>query len=71
MPVVVDVPAELTRQEPEPQLKSDPVNADLADWIDALKAWGRGAYCKLEKIANLGPGADSEAACARALSSGR
>lgn len=66
-PVIVDVPAGMTTQEPEPQLQAgDVVNNDLTDYIDALKAWGRLAYCKLEKIANLGPGADTNEACRNA-----
>ena len=53
-PVIVGVPDALTQQEPEPVLKPDPVtNEDVADYVERLKAWGRAAYKKLEKIAGL------------------
>ena len=52
--MIVGVPDALTKQEPEPVLKPDPVtNEDLADYVERLKAWGREAYKKLEKIAGL------------------
>jgi len=48
------VPEALTEQVPEPVLKPDPVtNEDVADYVERLKAWGRAAYKKLEKIAGL------------------
>lgn len=53
-PVIVGVPDELTAQVPEPVLPAGPItNEDLASYVDRLKAWGREAYKKLEKIAGL------------------
>lgn len=55
-PVIVGVPAELTRTAPEPALPAGPVtNADLADHVDALRAWGRDMASRLAKIAGLAP----------------
>ena len=55
-PVIVGVPAELTRTAPEPVLPAGPVtNADLADHVDALRAWGRDMASRLAKIADLAP----------------
>lgn len=65
MPVIVDVPETLTAQEPEPRAPAQPVNDDLLDLIDALKAWGRLGWCRVEDIANLGPGEDQHEACAK------
>ena len=55
MPVIVEVPRELTRTAPEPQLPADATNDDLADYVDALKAWGRGMVKQLQEIAGLAP----------------
>lgn len=55
VPVYVPVPDELTEPEPEPVLPADPTNADLADYADALRAWGRAAYGKLRRIRGLQP----------------
>jgi hypothetical protein len=58
-PVIVGVPAELTRTAPEPVLPAGPIdNADLADHIDALRAWGRDMALRLAKIAGLVPVSD-------------
>lgn len=66
-PVIVDVPAELTRQEPEPRLPDGELtNDDLADMIERLRAWGRLGWCRVEQVANLGPGADTNEACRNA-----
>lgn len=55
-PVIVGVPAELTRTPPEPQLPVGAIsNDDLADYVDALKAWGRGMVKQLQEIAGLAP----------------
>lgn len=52
--MIVGVPDELTAQVPEPVLPAGPItNEDLASYVDRLKAWGREAYKKLEKIAGL------------------
>lgn len=55
-PVIVAVPAELTRVAPEPVLPSGPItNDDLAALIDSLRAWGRGMAGQLRKIGGLVP----------------
>lgn len=55
VPVYVPVPAPLTQPEPEPELPPAATNADLADYADALRAWGRAAYAKLARIRGLQP----------------
>ena len=55
-PVIVGVPAELTRTASEPALPAGTIdNDDLADHIDALRAWGRDMASRLSKIAGLAP----------------
>lgn len=55
-PVIVGVPAELTRTAAEPVLPAGPLdNADLADHVDALRAWGRDMASRLSKISGLAP----------------
>ena len=55
-PVIVAVPAELTRVAPEPVLPAGPItNDDLADTIKRLQAWGRGLAGQLRKIGGLVP----------------
>lgn len=55
-PVIVGVPAELTLTAAEPVLPVGAVtNADLADHVDALRAWGRDMASRLSKIAGLAP----------------
>lgn len=55
-PVIVRVPPALTRVEPEPDLPPGPVdNNDVADLVDALRAWGRDMAARLGKIAGLAP----------------
>lgn len=56
VPVYVAIDQRLTTQEAEPKLAGNVVtNDDLAAYVDALKAWGRAAYGKLAKIAELQP----------------
>lgn len=56
VPVVVGVREDLTRVPPEPQLPpGDLVNDDLAQAIEALRAWGRGMAKQLREIAGLAP----------------
>lgn len=63
-PVIVAVPAELTRGVAEPKLSTGVVtNSQLADWIDAWRAALRLANCKLEKIAGIGLGVAENVAC--------
>lgn len=63
-PVIVAVPAELTRGVSEPKLSTGVVtNDDLADFIDVWRAALGLANCQLEKIANLGPGEDRNVEC--------
>lgn len=55
-PVVVAVPAALTRVPAEPQLPAGEItNDDLADLIERLRAWGRGMAGQLREIGGLGP----------------
>lgn len=57
VPVVTPVPAALVDVPAEPKLAAGAVtNDDLANYVDALKAWGRGLAGKLRKIAALEPG---------------
>ena len=54
--MIVAVPAELTRVEPEPALPAGEIkNDDLIELIDRLRAWGRGMAGKLQKIGGLAP----------------
>lgn len=56
VPVIVTVPPALTDVPAEPKLPAgDVTNDDAADYVDALKAWGRGLAGKLRKIAGLAP----------------
>ena len=55
-PVIVAVPAALTRVPPEPTLPAGEItNDDLADLIERLRAWGRGMAGQLRKIGGLAP----------------
>jgi len=55
-PVIVAPPPALTRVDPEPDLPPGPVsNDDVADLVDALRAWGRDMADRLRKIATLAP----------------
>ena len=55
-PVIVGVPAELTRVAPEPKLPpGELTNDDLAGVVKALQAWGRGLAGQLREIAGLAP----------------
>lgn len=55
-PVIVGVPAELTRAPAEPQVPAGELtNDDLAGVIKALQAWGRGLVGQLREIAGLVP----------------
>lgn len=54
VPVIVGVPAPLTDVPAEPVLPAGRVsNEDLANYVDGLRAWGRGLAGKLRKIAGL------------------
>lgn len=55
VPVYVPVPVELTAEVAEPVLAAEPTNADLADWVDALKAALREANARLREVAGLQP----------------
>ena len=66
VPVLVPLKPDLTAQVPEPAYPPrrcvDPVNGratvcngDVADYIDALRAWGRGGFSKLRAILELQP----------------
>lgn len=79
VPVIVSVPDELVKQEPEPGLERLPpgetscpegtpaevANCDLPDLLERLKAWGRQGWCRVERIGNLGPREEASAACAK------
>lgn len=52
--MIVAVPEELTDVPAEPVLPAgDLANEDIADHLDALRAWGRGLAAKLREIAGL------------------
>jgi hypothetical protein len=54
VPVIVGVPDALTEVPAEPVLPAGELtNADVADHLDALRAWGRGLAGKLREIAGL------------------
>jgi hypothetical protein len=64
VPVVQGLDPKLTAQVPEPAnpprlcrdgIRPTVCNKALVDYLDALRAWGRGAYQKLSKIAGLQP----------------
>lgn len=56
VPVIVGVPAKLTRVPSEPRLPAGEVTNDgLAEYVDALRAWGRGLAGQLREIAGLAP----------------
>lgn len=56
VPVLVALDPALTAAEPEPDLPAGAViNDDVAALVDALRTWGRAAYGKLAKIAELQP----------------
>lgn len=60
-PVIVGVPAELTRVAPEPVLPPGPLtNDDIVDDRDAWRAWGRGLAEQLRKISGLAPAVTDE-----------
>lgn len=53
-PVIVAVPARLTEVPAEPKVPAgELLNEDLADHVDALRAWGRGMARQLREIAGL------------------
>lgn len=66
VPVLTPLDPDLTAQIPEPapppRACVDPVakratvcNPDLADYVDAVRAWGRSGYAKLARILELQP----------------
>lgn len=56
VPVLVRVPAELTRVDAEPRLPAGEITNDaLADFVEQLRAWGRGLAGKLRKVEALQP----------------
>lgn len=61
VPVIVAVPGDLTEVSAEPVLPDgEIVNDDLVEYIEALRAWGRGLAGKLREIDGLAPGGDDE-----------
>jgi hypothetical protein len=58
-PVIVGVPAELTRVPPEPVLPPGALtNEDIVEDREAWRAWGLGLAEQLRKIAGLAPEPD-------------
>lgn len=56
VPVFVALDPALTAVDPEPDLPPGAVtNEDVGNLVDALRAWGRAAYGKLARIAELQP----------------
>ena len=54
-PVIVSVPADLTRIPPEPTLPAGPLtNEDIVQHVDDLRAWGRSMAEQLRQVAGLG-----------------
>lgn len=66
VPVTVSIPDEMVEQEEEPRLPPGQVDGeDLADIVERLKVWGRQGWCRVERMANLGPREDANVACAK------
>lgn len=56
MRTYVALPSELMRVPAEPVLTAGEItNDDAADYIDAVKVWGRGLAAQLREIAGLQP----------------